>query len=188
MWGSIGQRRFFADPVPFAGPIGSPMMGSKWKKIFLAYRGLCVCRLYVKLGHICGLKLKSGPQLETIGFSQTPSPSQALLAHPWWVPSEKKSFSRIRRSLCVQILRQIGSNFWPEFEKRATVGDHRCFSDSVPFAGPIGSPMMGSKWNKNSSCIRWSFCIQILRQIRSNFWPWKFPRHKTFDLWSSLWR
>ena len=29
MWGSVGQRKFFADPVPFAGPIGSPMMGSK---------------------------------------------------------------------------------------------------------------------------------------------------------------
>ena len=34
-------------------------------------------RFYVKLGQISGLKLKSGPQLETIGFSQTPSPSQA---------------------------------------------------------------------------------------------------------------
>ena len=29
MWGSVGEHRFFADPVPFAGPIGSPMMGFK---------------------------------------------------------------------------------------------------------------------------------------------------------------
>ena len=46
-------------------------------------------RFYVKLGQISGLKLKSGPQLETIRFLQTPSPSQALLARPYFLPITK---------------------------------------------------------------------------------------------------
>ena len=57
-------------------------------------------RFYVKLGQISGLKLKSGPQLETIGFSLTLFPSQGLLARPRSVPSEKDVFPHKAVILC----------------------------------------------------------------------------------------
>ena len=40
----IGAHSLFADPVPFAGPTGSPMISSKWKKNF-PHKAAALCAL-----------------------------------------------------------------------------------------------------------------------------------------------
>ena len=106
---SVGAHLHFADFVRFAGPIGSPMKCSKWKKFFPAYGGHSVRTFqYLLVVDWLGSKwnLRQGRRPDTFRWL-------CPLRRAYWLAHEvfqvKKIFPRIWRSLCAHFSISVSS-------------------------------------------------------------------------------